>query len=95
MDLDETFLSENLPLCQSEYILVPHDLCAACQSTLVGQIFDFVVEDLTHAPFGSDPLQELLDLLVGCWHFSLDPFAHLELSFTDYVQLLIALTLFH
>ena len=56
MDFYEALFTEDLALSQCENIFISHDFSATCQTSLVGQIFDFVVEYLTHASFSCDTL---------------------------------------
>ena len=94
VDFYEPLLTEYLAFSQCEYIFISHDFSATCQTSLVGQVFDFVVKYLAHASFSCDTLQELFDLFIGSWHLCPYAFSYLEFSFSYYVKFFIALAFF-
>ena len=95
MDFYEPLFTKDLTFGQGENIFISHDLGTACQTSLVGQVFYFVVEYLAHASFSCRPLQKLFDVFIGSRHLCPNAFAYLEFSFSYYVKLFIALAFFN
>ena len=94
VDFYEPLLTEDLAFSQCENIFISHDFSATSQTSLVGQVFDFVVEYLAHASFSCDTLQELFDLFISSRHLCPYAFSYLEFTLSYYVKLLIALAFF-
>ena len=95
MDFYEPLFTENLAFSQSENIFIPHDFSATRQTSLVGQVFDFVVEYLAHASFSCDSLQELFNLFISSRHLCPYAFSYLEFSLSYYVKFFISLAFFN
>ena len=83
MDFNESFFAKYLALSQREYIFVTQNLSATSQTTLISQVFDFVVEYLADTTFCCNTLQKLFDLLISSWQLCLYAFTNLEFTLPD------------
>ena len=95
MDFYESLFTKYLTFSQGENIFISHDFSATCKTSLVGQVFDFIVKYLAHTSFCCDTLQKLFDLFISSWHLCSYAFTYLEFALSHYVKLFIALAFFN